>query len=58
MSKELTRLGNIKAFAIVWGCGLFFRMGDVGNVSCRRFVVRPKLALYVDVSKGSFEGYL
>ena len=56
MSKELTRLGNIKAFAIVWGCGLFFRMGDVGKVSCRRFVVRPKLALYVDVSKGSFEG--
>ena len=58
MSKELTRLGNIKAFAIVWGCGLFFRMGDVGKVSCRGFVVRPKFALYVDVSKGSFEGYL
>lgn len=55
--QELTLLGKLKAFVIVCGWGLFFRRGEVGRVPCRGSLLLLKVALYVDVSKGSFEGY-
>ena len=53
----LTLFGKLKAFVIVWGWGLFFRSGDVGRVPCFGSLLFLKFALYVDVPKGSFDGY-
>ena len=53
----LTLLGKLKAFVILWGWGLFFLSGDVGRVPCFGSLLFLKFALYVDVPKGSFDGY-
>ena len=55
--EKLTLLGMLKAFVIVWGCGLFLRRGEVGRVPCLGSLLFLKFALYVDVSKGSLDGY-